>query len=37
MQKIGVFLSSKSDLPESYVQAAREVGALIGRTHRTLV
>ena len=37
MQKIGVFLSTKSDLPESYVQAAREVGALIGRTHRTLV
>ena len=37
MQKIGVFLSSKSDLPESYVQAAREVGALIGRTGRTLV
>lgn len=37
MQKIGVFLSSKSDLPESYVQAAREVGTLIGRTGRTLV
>lgn len=37
MQKIGVFLSSKSDLPESYVQAAREVGVLIGRTGRTLV
>ena len=37
MQKIGVFLSSKCDLPECYVQAAREVGALIGRTGRTLV
>lgn len=37
MQKIGVYLSSKENLPESYVQAAREVGELIGRTGRTLI
>ena len=37
MQKIGVFLSSRSALPASYVRAAEEVGALIGRTGRTLV
>ncbi len=37
MQKVGVYLSSKDDLPESYVEAARQVGALIGRTGRTLV
>ena len=36
-QKIGVYLSSKSGLPAAYQQAAREVGALIGRTGRTLV
>lgn len=36
-QKIGVYLSSKSDLPLSYQQAAHDVGALIGRTGRTLV
>lgn len=36
-EKVGVFLSSKDGLPESYVGAAREVGALIGRTGRTLV
>ena len=36
-QKIGVYLSSKDNLPESYVKAAREVGELIGRTGRTLV
>ncbi len=35
--KIGVYLSSKSDLPQSYVQAAREVGAFIGREGHTLV
>ena len=34
---IGVFLSSKTDLPESYKQAAIQVGALIGQTGRTLV
>lgn len=37
MQKVGVYLSSKDHLPEAYVNAAREVGALIGRTGRTLV
>lgn len=37
MQKVGVYLSSKDNLPASYVNAAREVGALIGRTGRTLV
>ena len=37
MQKIGVYLSSKENLPESYVQAAREVGELIGRTGRILI
>ena len=36
-RKIGVYLSSKDTLPESYVKAAREVGELIGRTGRTLV
>lgn len=36
-QKVGVYLSSKDNLPESYVKAAREVGELIGRTGRTLV
>ena len=36
-RKIGVYLSSKDNLPESYVRAAREVGELIGRTGRTLV
>lgn len=36
-QKVGVYLSSKGNLPESYVRAAREVGELIGRTGRTLV
>lgn len=35
--KIGVYLSSKDRLPESYVNAAREVGRLIGSTGRTLV
>ena len=34
---IGVFLSSKTNLPESYRQAAIQVGTLIGRTGRTLV
>lgn len=37
MQKIGVYLSSKENLPESYVQVAREVGELIGRTGRILI
>lgn len=37
MQNIAVFLSSAPGLPESYVRAAAEVGALIGRTGRTLV
>lgn len=37
MQKIGVYLSSKENLPENYVQAAREVGELIGKTGRTLI
>lgn len=37
MNKIGVYLSSKDHLPESYVEAARAVGELIGRTGRTLV
>lgn len=36
-QKIGVYLSSKADLPESYTEAAQKVGELIGRTGRTLV
>lgn len=36
-QKVGVYLSSKDNLPESYVRAAREVGELIGHTGRTLV
>lgn len=36
-EKIGVYLSSKSGLPASYEEAARAVGELIGRTHRTLV
>ena len=36
-QKIGVYLSSKSDLPAAYVEAAEQVGELIGSTHRTLV
>ena len=36
-QKVGVFLSSKSDLPASYAEATRQLGELIGRTGRTLV
>ena len=36
-QKIGVYLSSKSDLPQAYVDAADQVGELIGSTGRTLV
>lgn len=35
--KIGVFLSAREGLDEKYVAAAREVGAWIGRTGRTLV
>ena len=37
MQKIGVYLSSKSDLPAAYRKAAEDVGAWLGRTGRTLV
>lgn len=36
-QKIGVYLSSKSDLNPAFAEAAREVGRLIGSTERTLV
>lgn len=36
-EKIGVFLSSKSELPESYKQAAISFGRFIGETGRTLV
>ncbi len=36
-KKIGVYLSSKSDLHPAYAEAAREVGELIGKTGRTLV
>lgn len=36
-QKIGVYLSSKSNLPVSYELAARELGEWIGRSGRTLV
>lgn len=36
-QRVGVFLSSKSNLPASYETAAREVGQMLGRTGRTLV
>jgi len=36
-QRIGVFLSSKSDLPISFHRAAEEVGAWIGQTGRTLI
>lgn len=35
--KIAVYLSSKSELPESYVNATREVGKFLGSTGRTLV
>ena len=35
--RIAVFLSSRSDIPEAYLPAAREVGEWIGRTGRTLV
>jgi len=37
MQKIGVFMSANADLSEAYVQAARDLGAWVGRTGRTLV
>lgn len=36
-RKVGVFLSSKSGLPASYVAAARELGAFLGREGRVLV
>lgn len=35
--KIGVYLSSKDHLPDSYVEAARQVGAFIGNEGHTLV
>lgn len=35
--KVGVFLSAKSNLPDSYRQAATEVGALLGDEGHTLV
>lgn len=37
MKRIGVFLSSKTDIPAAYAAAAEAVGAWIGRTGRTLV
>lgn len=37
MKRIGVFLSSKSRLPEAYHRAVADVGTWIGRTGRTLV
>ncbi len=36
-QRIAVFLSSKSNLPDSYVQTTVDVGRWIGATGRTLV
>lgn len=36
-RKIGVFLSSKSDVPDSFRHAAEEVGTWIGRNGHTLV
>ena len=36
-KRIGVFLSSKENLPEPYTQATLALGELIGRTGRTLV
>lgn len=37
MERIGVFLSSKTNLPESYHAAVQEVGRWIGQTKRTMV
>lgn len=37
MQRIGVFLSSKAHLPETYVRAAEELGGWIGRKKYMLV
>lgn len=37
MQNIGVFLSSHSDVPAAYHEAARQVGQWIGETRRTLL
>ena len=37
MQKIGVYLSSKSAVPAAYRKAAEAVGAWLGRTGRPLV
>ena len=37
MERICVFLSSKTHLPEAYVKAAKDVAAWIGRSGRTLV
>lgn len=37
MDRIGVFLSSKTNIPESYKTATHDVGRWIGQTGRTLV
>ena len=37
MQYIGVFLSSRDEIPASYREAAEQVGQWIGETRRTLV
>ena len=37
MQNIGVFLSSHSEVPAAYHEAARQVGQWIGETRRTLL
>ena len=37
MERICVFLSSKANLPENYVQAAIDVATWIGKSGRTLV
>lgn len=37
MQYIGVFLSSRDEVPASYREAAEQVGQWIGETRRTLV
>lgn len=37
MERIGVFLSSRSDVPAAYRQAAEDIGRWIGATGRTLV
>ena len=37
MERICVFLSSKANLPENYVQAAIDVATWIGKSGRTLI